>query len=112
MSATILQLRSLIGIYMGIMAKAMWDGAVLAESDATIEVEGNQYFPPNAIRKEYFKPNDKHTECPWKGTASYFDVEVNGKRNAGAAWFYPEPKAAAKQIKGYVAFWKGVTVEM
>jgi uncharacterized protein (DUF427 family) len=111
MSATFLQLWSLIGIYMGIMAKAMWDGAVLAESDATIEIEGNQYFPPDAIRKEHFKPSDKHTECPWKGTASYFDVEVNGKRNAGAAWFYPEPKTAAKQIKGYVAFWKGVTVE-
>jgi uncharacterized protein (DUF427 family) len=96
---------------MGIMAKAMWDGAVLAESNATVEVEGNQYFPPDALRKEYFKPNDTHSVCPWKGTASYFDVEVNGKRNAGAAWFYPEPNPAAKQIKGYVAFWKGVTVE-
>jgi uncharacterized protein (DUF427 family) len=96
---------------MGIMAKAMWEGAVLAESDKTVEVEGNQYFPADAIRKEYFKPSGAHTECPWKGTASYYDVEVNGKWNAGAAWFYPEPKAAAKQIKGYVAFWKGVTVE-
>jgi uncharacterized protein (DUF427 family) len=96
---------------MGIMAKAMWEGAVLAESNATVEVEGNQYFPPDAIHKEYFKPSEAHTECPWKGTASYYDVEVNGKRNAGAAWFYPEPKAAAKQIKGYVAFWKGVKVE-
>ena len=96
---------------MGIMAKAMWEGAVLAESNGTIEVEGNQYFPPDAIRKEYFEPSDAHSVCPWKGTASYYDVEVNGKRNAGAAWFYPEPKAAAKQIKGYVAFWKGVQVE-
>ena len=95
---------------MGIMAKAMWEGAVLAESGATVEVEGNQYFPPDAIHKEYFKPSDAHTVCPWKGTASYYDVEVNGKRNAGAAWFYPEPKDAAKQIKGYVAFWKGVKV--
>jgi uncharacterized protein (DUF427 family) len=111
MPTTFLQLRSMIGIYMGIMAKAMWDGAVLAESNATIEVEGNQYFPPDAVRKEYFKPSATHTVCPWKGTASYFDVEVNGKRNAGAAWFYPEPNPAAKQIKGYVAFWKGVTVE-
>jgi uncharacterized protein (DUF427 family) len=102
---------SLIGIYMGIMAKAMWEGAVLAESDKTVEVEGNQYFPPEAIRKEYFKASAAHTVCPWKGTASYYDVEVDGKRNAGAAWFYPEPKAAAKQIKGYVAFWKGVKVE-
>jgi uncharacterized protein (DUF427 family) len=105
------KLLALIGIYMGIMAKAMWEGAVLAESDATVEVEGNQYFPPEAIRKEYFKPSEAHTVCPWKGTASYYDVEVKGKRNAGAAWFYPEPKAAAKQIKGYVAFWKGVKVE-
>jgi uncharacterized protein (DUF427 family) len=106
-----LKLRSLIGIYMCIMAKAMWEGAVLAESKATVEVEGNQYFPPDAIRKEYFKPSDVHSVCPWKGTASYYDVEVNGKRNAGAAWFYAEPKPAAKQIKGYVAFWKGVQVE-
>jgi uncharacterized protein (DUF427 family) len=106
-----LQLRGLLGIYMGIMAKAMWEGAVLAQSDKTVEVEGNQYFPPDAIRKEHFKPSDTQTVCPWKGTASYYDVEVNGKRNAGAAWFYPEPKPAAKQIKGYVAFWKGVTVE-
>ena len=96
---------------MGIMAKATWEGAVLAESKKTVEVEGNQYFPPDAIRKEYFKPSDTHTECPWKGTASYYDLEVQGKRNAGAAWYYPEPKAAAKRIKGYVAFWKGVSVE-
>ena len=101
----------LSGIYMGIMAKAMWEGAVLAESNATVEVEGNQYFPPDAIRKEYFKPSEAHSVCPWKGTASYYDLEVNGKKNAGAAWFYPEPKDAAKQIKVYVAFWKGVKVE-
>jgi uncharacterized protein (DUF427 family) len=96
---------------MGIMAKAMWEGAVLAESNQTVEVEGNQYFPSDEIRKEYFRDSELHTVCPWKGTASYFDVEVNGKRNAGAAWYYPEPKAAAKQIAGYVAFWKGVKVE-
>jgi uncharacterized protein (DUF427 family) len=96
---------------MGIMAKATWEGTVLAESNATVEVEGNQYFPPDAIHKEYFKPSAEHTVCPWKGTASYYDLEVNDKRNAGAAWFYPEPKPAAKQIKGYVAFWKGVRVE-
>ena len=84
---------------------------MLAESDQTIEVEGNQYFPPDAIKQEYLRPSDQHTLCPWKGTASYCDVEVNGKRNAGAAWYYPEPKPAAKQIKGYVAFWKGVRVE-
>ena len=93
------------------MAKATWEGAVLAETDATIEVEGNQYFPPQSIKTEYLKPSNKHTTCPWKGLASYYDVEVNGKRNADAAWYYPEPKSAAQQIKDYVAFWKGVKVE-
>jgi len=93
------------------MTKATWEGAVLAESDRCVEVEGNQYFPPDAIRQEYFKSSATHSECPWKGTASYYDVEVNGRRNKDAAWFYPEPKPAAKQIKGYVAFWKGVKVE-
>lgn len=93
------------------MTKAIWDGAVLAESDKTIEVEGNQYFPPDAIHNEYFKPNSQHSTCPWKGLASYYDVEVNGKRNPSAAWYYPEPKPAADKIKGYVAFWKGVKVE-
>ena len=102
---------ALIGIYRGIMAKAMWEGAVLAESDATVEIEGNRYFPPEAIRKEYFKASEARSVCPWKGTASYYDLEVKGKRNAGAAWFYPEPKDAAKQIRGYVAFWRGVKVE-
>lgn len=106
-----MNLIALIGIYRDIMAKATWEGAVLAESDATVEVEGNQYFPPEAIRKEYFKASEAHSVCPWKGIASYYDLEVKGKRNAGAAWFYPEPKDAAKQIKGYVAFWKGVKVE-
>jgi uncharacterized protein (DUF427 family) len=93
------------------MAKAIWEGAVLAESSQTIELEGNQYFPSEAIKPEYFKPSNSHTECPWKGTASYYDVEVNGKRNAGAAWYYPDPKPEAKQIKDYVAFWRGVRVE-
>jgi uncharacterized protein (DUF427 family) len=93
------------------MAKAIWENTILAESDATVEVEGNQYFPPQAIKSEYFKPSDKHTTCPWKGLASYYHVEVNGKRNADAAWFYPEPKSAAQQIKDHVAFWKGVKVE-
>jgi uncharacterized protein (DUF427 family) len=93
------------------MAKAIWEDTVLAESDQIVEVEGNQYFPPAAIKTEHFKPSATHTVCPWKGTASYYDVEVEGKRNHDAAWFYPEPKAAAKQITGYVAFWKGVRVE-
>ena len=93
------------------MAKAIWEGAILAESDRTVEVEGNTYFPPDSIRSEYFKPSHHHTTCPWKGLASYYDVEVNGKRNPNAAWYYPEPKAAARQITGHVAFWKGVRVE-
>ena len=93
------------------MAKAIWEGTVLAESNRCEEVEGNQYFPPDAVKSEYLRPSATHTVCPWKGTASYYDVEVGGKLNHDAAWFYPEPKPAAKQIKGYVAFWKGVKVE-
>jgi len=93
------------------MAKATWEGTLLAESSQTVEVEGNQYFPPDSIHNEYFKPSGQHSVCPWKGTASYYDIEVQGKRNPGAAWYYPEPKPAANQIKGYVAFWKGVKVE-
>ena len=89
----------------------MWEGAVLADSNAVVEVEGNLYFPPQAIKNEYFKPSEKHTTCPWKGLASYYHVEVNGKRNDDAAWYYPEPKSAASQIKDHVAFWKGVKVE-
>ncbi len=92
------------------MAKATWNGAVLAESDQTVEVEGNQYFPAEAVRREYLKPSSHQTVCPWKGTASYYDVEVNGRRNANAAWYYPQPKAAASQIKDRIAFWKGVEV--
>ena len=93
------------------MTKAIWEGAVLAESNQCVEVEGNQYFPPGAVKTEHFKASATHTVCPWKGTASYYDVEVGGKHNHDAAWYYPEPKAAAKQITGYVAFWKGVKVE-
>lgn len=93
------------------MAKAIWNGAVLAESDHTVVVEGNHYFPPDAIHTEFFRPSETHTQCPWKGTASYRDLEVKGERNADAAWFYPDPFPAAKQIKDYVAFWKGVRVE-
>ena len=93
------------------MAKATWEGAVLAESNAPVEVEGNLYFPPDAVKTQYFKPSDKHTTCPWKGQASYYHVDVNGKLNSDAAWYYPEPKSAAQQIKGHVAFWKGVKIE-
>jgi|SRR5271156_6755164 len=93
------------------MAKAIWENAVIAESNQTVEVEGNQYFPADSIKSEYFKPSPKHSECPWKGTASYYNVEVNGKTNADAAWFYPNPKPEAQQIQNHVAFWKGVKVQ-
>jgi uncharacterized protein (DUF427 family) len=95
----------------GIDAKASWDGAVLAESNQTIALEGNQYSAPDSIKGEYRKPSDTHTVCPWKGTASIEDVVVNGKRNADAAWYYPAPSPAAKEIKDYVGFWNGVQVE-
>jgi len=94
------------------VAKASWNGAVLAESNRTVVVEGNQYFPPDSVRGEYFRSSDTRTVCPWKGTASYRNVEVNGETNADAAWYYPDPKPAASQIKDYVAFWKGVHVEL
>jgi uncharacterized protein (DUF427 family) len=91
--------------------KAIWNGTVIAESDTTIEVEGNQYFPPDTIKSEFFQPSDTHTICPWKGEASYYNVQVNGDVNKDAAWYYPSTKPAADEIKGYVAFWKGVKVE-
>lgn len=93
------------------MPQAVWKNAVLASSDKTIVVEGNHYFPPDAIRTEFFAPSVTHTVCSWKGTASYYDVIVNGQVNKDAAWFYPTPKDAAKEIAGYVAFWRGVQVK-
>jgi len=93
------------------MAKAIWNGTVIAESATFEEVEGNVYFPANAIVKEHFRASDTHTTCSWKGVASYYDVVVDGSVNKDAAWFYPTPKDAAKQIAGHVAFWKGVKVE-
>ncbi len=90
--------------------KAIWNGKVIAESNDTVVVEGNHYFPANSIKKEYFKDSDTHSVCPWKGTASYYTVDVDGNANADAAWYYPETSDLAKQIKGYVAFWKGVEV--
>ncbi len=94
------------------MPKATWNGKTLAQADASEVqlVEGNVYFPPHRVNREFFKPSETHTVCPWKGIASYFDVVVDGKLNKDAAWFYPETKDAAKHIKGYIAFWKGVTV--
>jgi uncharacterized protein (DUF427 family) len=88
----------------------MWKGATLAESREGLVVEGNYYFPPQSLKREYFKPSATHTTCSWKGEASYYDIEVNGQVNKDAAWYYPSPKDAAKSITGYVAFWKGVQV--
>ncbi len=90
--------------------RAVWNDTVIAQSDDTIVVENNYYFPIHALNQEYVRPSDKHTECPWKGNASYYDIMVGDQVNADAAWYYPEPKQAAAQIKGYVAFWKGVQV--
>lgn len=91
--------------------KATWNGVVLAESDQTIVVEGNHYFPPNSINTLYFHPSISHTTCPWKGLASYYNITVEGETNPDAAWYYPAPKDAAKEIAGYVAFWRGVHVQ-
>jgi uncharacterized protein (DUF427 family) len=92
------------------MKRASWNGTVIAESDDIVTVEGNAYFPQSALKKEYFKPTDTHTTCAWKGTASYLSVVVNGEINTDAAWFYPRPSDAAKEIAGRVAFWRGVVV--
>lgn len=92
------------------MPKASWNGAVLAESDACHVVEGNYYFPPESVRREHLRPSHKHTTCDWKGVASYYDVVVNGKVNCKAAWYYPQPKDAARQIQNYIAFWHGVEI--
>ncbi|MEC7518407.1 MAG: DUF427 domain-containing protein [Myxococcota bacterium] len=93
------------------MAKATWNGAVIAESDDFEVVEGNVYFPPSAIAQEHFRPSDHTSVCGWKGTAKYYDVLVEGEVNRNAAWYYPDAKDAAKNIEGYVAFWNGVKVE-
>lgn len=90
--------------------KAIWNDTVLAESDKTIVVEGNHYFPPETVNKKVLQTSDAHTTCPWKGVASYYDVIVDGQVNRQAAWYYPAPKEAAREIRDYVAFWKGVTV--
>ncbi len=93
------------------MASATWNGVILAQSDNCETVEGNYYFPPDSLNKEYFKESDKKTTCFWKGEASYYTIEVEGQQNKDAAWYYPNPKEKAKNIQGYVAFWKGVKVE-
>lgn len=91
--------------------RAVWHGIVLAESDATVRVEGNHYFPPEAVRREYLRDSGTQTGCPWKGTASYYTLVVDGEENPDAAWYYPDPKPAAEQIRDHVAFWRGVKVE-
>ncbi len=90
--------------------KAIWNGSVIAESDDTVIVEDNHYFPSDSIERRYFRESETHTVCDWKGTASYYDVVVNGETNKDAAWYYPDTKDAAKEIEGRVAFWKGVQV--
>ncbi|MBK6749703.1 MAG: DUF427 domain-containing protein [Pyrinomonadaceae bacterium] len=91
--------------------KATWNGETIAESSETVVVEGNHYFPAVCINKAHFKPSETHTVCGWKGTASYYDIVVNGETNKDAAWYYPETKSDAKNIEGYVAFWKGVEIK-
>lgn len=93
------------------MARATWGGKTIAESNDTIVVEGNQYFPADSVKKHYLKSSSHTSVCPWKGTAHYYHVEVDGMKNENAAWYYPEPSPAAVQIKGHIAFWKGVQVD-
>ncbi len=90
--------------------KAIWNNAVIADSDQTVVVEGNHYFPEGSVRADFLKPSATHTTCPWKGQASYYTLDVDGKTNPDAAWYYPQPKDAAKEIKDRVAFWKGVEI--
>jgi uncharacterized protein (DUF427 family) len=91
--------------------RAVWNGQVLAESEHTVIVEGNHYFPPDAVRREFFSPSQTHTTCPWKGEASYLTATVDGKQNPDAAWYYPAPKPDAAQIRDHIAFWHGVSIE-
>ncbi len=93
------------------MAKAIWNGKVIAESDTTEVVEGNVYFPESSIKREYFRSSSSTSTCPWKGQARYMSLVVDGQENPDAAWYYPDPKPAARKIKGYIAFWRGVEVE-
>jgi uncharacterized protein (DUF427 family) len=93
------------------MARAVWNGAVLAESDHTVQVEGNEYFPPESVNMEHFAESSTTSRCPWKGLAHYYDVVVDGKTNSDAAWYYPQPSDAAQEIKDHFAFWNGVEVE-
>lgn len=91
--------------------RAKWNGATVAESDETVIVEGNHYFPPDAVKREFIRESATHTTCPWKGQASYYSIEVDGSVNVDAAWYYPSPRDAARNIQDYVAFWRGVDVD-
>jgi len=93
------------------MAKAIWNGKVIAESEQTETVEGNVYFPESSLKREYFRPSSTTSTCPWKGQARYMSLLIDGQDNPDAAWYYPDPKPAARKIKGYVAFWRGVDIE-
>ena len=93
------------------MPKALWQDTTVAESSATEQVENNHYFPPSSLNREFLEPSSYTTVCPWKGTAHYYHVVVNGRKNENAAWYYPEPKSAAAKIRDHVAFWKGIRVE-
>ncbi len=93
------------------MPKAVWNGVVIAESNDTKVIEGNHYFPPESIHREFFQESETHSVCPWKGTASYYNIAVDGDVNSDAAWYYPSTKPEAAEFEGYVAFWKGVQVE-
>jgi uncharacterized protein (DUF427 family) len=90
--------------------KATWEDTIIAESDKTVVIEGNHYFPPDSIKHEYLVPSDTHTTCPWKGSASYYHVRVGDRSNPDAAWYYPQPKESAQSIKDHVAFWRGVKI--
>jgi uncharacterized protein (DUF427 family) len=92
------------------MARAIWNGKVIAESEKTLTVEGNVYFPESSLKREYFRPSSTTSLCPIKGQARYMNILIDGEENADAAWYYPDPKPAARKIKGYVAFWRGVDV--
>jgi len=93
------------------MVKALWKGKIIAETEEVEVVEGNYYFPPKSVHKEFLKESSTHSTCPWKGKASYYDVIVGGETNKDAVWYYPEPKPAAKNIKDYIAFWKGIEIK-
>ncbi len=93
------------------MAKAIWNGVVIAESPKTVLIEGNHYFPRETVNMEYLHDSSSHTICPWKGQASYYSIEVNGQVNKDAAWYYPQPKSAAREITDHIAFWRGVKIE-